>query len=308
MVKAVSVIVATCDRPQDLRECLASILASSYPVQEVLVMDQSDDGKSQEVVAGFEDPRLQCFHLDTRGKSRALNIAVRSSIGEVLCFTDDDCLVAPGWVQAIVEEFERDPSLSTVLGQTPPKSLNSDAPLLATYVSSERRVFSRRRNPYGVGGGANMAYRGEAIARIGDFDEALGPGAPFIAVEDNEYFYRTFKLGLKVVYCPKAIVYHKQSRDKLGVAQRLREYRLGDGAFMAKYLLKLDLFPLAFYLMSEAKGVGKALLARDLPYLRHIARRVRFTMEGIVAYMRWHYKGVPPTSIRTGQMEDPGAP
>lgn len=295
-MKAVSVIVATCNRPQDLQECLASILASHYPVHEVLIMDQSDDGASRQVVDGFGDPRLEYFHLDIKGKSRALNLALRVSKGEILCFTDDDCMAIPGWVQAIAEEFEVNDRLGAVFGQVLPKVLHSDAPPLATITTAKRRVFTRHRNPYDVGGGNNMSFRREAVARIGDFDELLGPGARFQAAEDNEYIYRAFKLGLQAVQCPKALVYHKQNRDRLAVAQRLRDYRLGDAALIAKHLLRLDPLPLAFYLTWQVKETSKALVTKDFGYLRHTLRDFKLTMQGMAAYMRWRSTGGLPAS------------
>ncbi len=307
-MRYVSVIVATYNRPHHLRECLTSILASLYPVHEVLVMDQSEGTETREVVASFEDQRLQYFHVQPRGKSRSLNLALRASNGEILCFTDDDCVATPGWVQAVVEEFEADSRLTAVFGQTLPKLQAPDARIYATFVSPLRRVFTRHRNPYDLGGaGGNMAYTREAIARIGDFDEVLGPGAPFEAVEDNDYMYRAIKLGAKAVYSPKALVYHEQRLDKWGVAQRLRVYRLGDGAFIAKCLLKLDPWPLAFYLKWQAGEIAKALLARDLPYLKHCAKDFRLTLGGVAAYARWRSKGVLPASAGVARMEKPNA-
>lgn len=287
-MKAVSVIIATCNRPNDLRDCLAAILAGTYPVHEVLVMDQSSDDMSRDVVQAFRDERLRHYQLDIRGKSRALNASLRLATGDILCFTDDDCVPAPGWVDAAVSELEGDPELAVVFGQTLPKMEISDAAVLATTVSSVRRVFVRRRNPYNVGGaGGNVAFRREAVVRVGEFDESLGPGAPFKAVEDNEYFYRAFKLKMKGVYSPKQIVYHKQNLNRQAAAQRLREYRIGGGAFIAKYLMKADLGPLLFYLIEDGRRLGLAISSRDLPYLRHVVKRFQFTMEGMVAYVRW---------------------
>lgn len=293
-MRSVSVIVPTCDRPDDLRECLAAILSGTYAVQEVLVMDQGMDEASRLVVEGLRDGRLHYYHLDITGKSKALNGALRMAAGEILCFTDDDCVPDPGWVEAAVGEFEADPGLGVVFGQTLPKVETTDAAVFAVTISSTRRVFVNRRNPYNVGGaGGNVAFRREAVSRIGGFDEALGPGALFKAVEDNEYFYRAFKLKMKGVYCPDQLVYHKQFMRKEAAAQRLREYRIGNGAFIAKYLMKLDAWPLFFYLVEDGRKLGEALSARDLPYVRHLAKRFQFTMEGLVAYMRWRLQASP---------------
>lgn len=285
---SVSVVVATCNRPRDLHECLAAILSGIYPVHEVLVMDQSNDQKSRQAVDDFHDARLRYHHLDIKGKSRALNTALREAAGDVLCFTDDDCVPSPGWIDAAVGELEADPDLAVVFGQTLPKIETADAAIFATSVSPVRRVFARRRNPYDVGGaGGNVAYRREAMARVGEFDEVFGPGALFKAVEDNEYFYRTFKLGMKGLYCPDQVVYHKQTMDKKAVSQRLKEYRAGDGAFIAKYLMKLDAAPLFFYLVEDGRRFCGAFLAGDLPYLRHLVKRFQLTVVGALAYVRW---------------------
>src|SRR3990172_3694697 len=137
----VSVIVATYNRPDDLRECLTAILGAVYPVHEILVMDQSTNAESREVVDSFRDNRLRYFHLDTKGKSRALNVAIRAAQGEILCFTDDDCIPVADWVKEIVNEFEGDQDIRVVFGQTLPKLVSSNAAVYATTVSSERRAF-----------------------------------------------------------------------------------------------------------------------------------------------------------------------
>lgn len=297
-MKLVSVVVATCSRPGDLQECLAAILAGVYPVHEVLVMDQSSDEKSRLAAEDLKDPRIKYHHLDIKGKSRALNAGLQLASGEVLCFTDDDCVPAPGWVGAAMEEFEADRGLSVVFGQTLPRVETADAAVFAITVSSERRVFARRRNPYNVGGaGGNVAFRREAMDRIGTFDETLGPGAPFKAVEDNEYFYRAFKLGMKGVYSPQQIVYHKQSMNREAVSARLREYRIGNGAFIAKYLLRMDPLPLVFYIAEDGRKLRDALLSRDISYLRHVVKRIQFTAQGVLAYMRWRIEPGPRSSL-----------
>ena len=285
----ISVIVCTFNRPEHLRDCADAILASDYPHFELLVMDQSTDEKTRQVVETLGDPRARYFHLDAPGKCRAMNAGVRESVGDRICFTDDDCIVTPAWISRFVTEFDADRELSAVYGQTLPRFVGPKRVEFATYKSTRRRLYRGRRSPYRVGGaGGNMAYRRNALATVGPFDENLGPGARFKAVEDNEYFYRTFCLGLKAAYVPTVVLYHKQLLNESTFAERHRDYRFGDGAFIAKYLLTGDWHPLYYYLSLELSRVFSAVTKLQLRYAKFVTKCVWLTTKGIYAYATWH--------------------
>src|SRR5215217_7801470 len=96
----ISAVICTRNRPDLIGNAVASVLANSYRTFDVLVVDQSDDDRTGLVVRGLADnhENLRYLHTSTAGLSRAYNTGVRETKGELLAFTDDDCVAPPDWI------------------------------------------------------------------------------------------------------------------------------------------------------------------------------------------------------------------
>src|SRR4051794_15473455 len=90
---AMTVLVPTKDRPDMLRACLESILASTHDSFEVIVIDQSATPFLE-----IHDQRLRLINSSAQGKSAALNEGISVASGRYFAFTDDDCTVSPEWL------------------------------------------------------------------------------------------------------------------------------------------------------------------------------------------------------------------
>ncbi len=88
---AVSLIVATVGRTQELNRLLESIAAQSLTSLELIIVDQNADDRVKELLEDSEYPFL-CFHVRSpRGLSRARNVGINLASGRIFCFPDDDC-------------------------------------------------------------------------------------------------------------------------------------------------------------------------------------------------------------------------
>lgn len=212
---------------------------------EVLVIDSNSSGATKQVVAEYaslENPVVHYLAERNPGKSRALNAGIGEARGEIIAFTDDDCIPKPSWAAKILKEFESDSELS-VLGGRVELYDERDLPQ-AILLSNCRTVVSSAREVCETPAiiGANMAFRKTALQALRGFDPLLGPGAICKADEDLDLLYRSLKKKLKIVYSPEVIVLHNHGRrteaedDKTSTA-----YALGRGAFYVKYILRLDL-------------------------------------------------------------------
>ncbi len=83
------------------------------------------------------------------------------------------------------------------------------------------------------GAGANMAFRRDAIERIGRFDTALGAGTSTLAGEDTAALSTLLLAGGTIVYQPSAIVHHRHRRDYAALQRVMLGYGRGLSAYYA---------------------------------------------------------------------------
>lgn len=98
----VSALVCTRNRPNGSAKTVRSLLADNNEDLELVVIDQSDNGETENALRGWrDDKRFVYHHTQSRGKGRALNEGLTLSRRPILVCTDDDCEVPPGWPSAI---------------------------------------------------------------------------------------------------------------------------------------------------------------------------------------------------------------
>lgn len=262
-----SVVVCTRNRAASLRRTLGSLTAMAVPPAlrwEIVVVDNaSTDGTQRAVrdVAAAAPVPVTCVTEPTPGLSRARNAGVAAARGAVLAFTDDDVVADPGWLAAVVAEFEADPRIQLVLGQT--RRAGPDAPGLSTVEGGVRRVYAYPSTPWLIGHGNNMAIRRAVLERIGPFDVRLGAGTAAAAAEDTDYVYRVLKAGGLVVYAPSAVVVHCHDRPSPEAELAVHAaYARGRGAFYAKHLLRGDPWPAKLFLGEAVSQTWRAAADR----------------------------------------------
>jgi cellulose synthase/poly-beta-1,6-N-acetylglucosamine synthase-like glycosyltransferase len=240
-VISLTVVVPTRNRGELIGDTLVALLGldvSSLGRVEVLVVDQSTDERTRQEVQKIDPAgeRLRHVRSASVGSSAARNAGAAIARGEVLAYTDDDCIVDPGWLKALAEEFA-DPSVTAVYGRLLPYDFKSRNGLEVGFQPSEwRTVFEGRTPPWYIGHGGNMAFRRSALLAAGGFDPMLGAGGRFQACEDPDIAFRLLARGRRVVYCPTAVAYHKHWKDWPAQQRMERAYGIGAGAQFGKYV------------------------------------------------------------------------
>ncbi len=113
----ISVITPTFERPEQLRESVASVLAQRHTAFELLVIDDAADGSAQAALAGVEDPRLRVLHREGEGSSSAArNTGLAAATGDVIAYVDDDNLMGSLWLRAVAWAFDEHPDLNVAYG------------------------------------------------------------------------------------------------------------------------------------------------------------------------------------------------
>lgn len=255
---SVSVVIPTRGRPDLIGQSVLAVLANDHPDFEVIVVDQSDDDRTGEVVRGIAvtDPRVRYVHTLPPGLSRAYNVGAGLASAAVLAFTDDDCVAAPNWISAIDRAFAAEADADMLYGTVAlPEALrghDGEVPVLPIE-RAERIEPGGTFRVYGMG--ANFALRRGLLERLGGFDEIMGGGGPLRSSQDFDLQYRAFLLGAVVLLRPEVVVDHYGLRTVAEWPKTLRAYGIGDAAFYLKHVRCGDL-RVAWLLVTRLARVG----------------------------------------------------
>jgi glycosyltransferase involved in cell wall biosynthesis len=239
-----SIAVCTRDRTGDLTDCLQSLLPFTDQGYDVLVVDNCPSDQSTfELVGRY--PQIRYIHEPTPGLDVARNRALVEARGDIVAFTDDDAVVDPGWLAALLDNFS-DPTVAIVTGVTLPAELDTAAQRWFETTNGFGRGFVREVYEADtllplaagrVGAGVNMAIRRSAAEEIGLFDVALDGGTLSRSGGDQEFFFRTLSRGFRIVYEPRALVWHKHRREWQALRNTLYGYGVGVFAWWTSALL-----------------------------------------------------------------------
>jgi GT2 family glycosyltransferase len=249
----VSVVVATLDRPQDLRTCLSHLTAqvSPRPVEIIVVDNNPASGLTPPVVAEF--PTVVLVSEPRRGLAYARNTGFIAARGDIVIATDDDVRMPPDWLEKLAAPFARS-DVAAVTGNVLPLELDTPSQCLFEVYGGLGRGFDAREADmrwfrsfrwhaaptWRLGATANAAFRTSVFDHpdIGLMDEALGPGMPSGVGEDTYLFYRIIKAGYSLVYQPDAYVWHRHRRDMSGLRHQIYNYSKGHVAYQLTTLLR----------------------------------------------------------------------
>jgi glycosyltransferase involved in cell wall biosynthesis len=235
----VSVVIPTRGRADLIARSVRAVLANDHPEFEVIVVDQSDDDRTGEIVRALArtERRLRYVHTLPPGLSRAYNVGVRLTTSPIIAFTDDDCVAARDWISSVARAFDDDPAAEMLYGTVAlPRELAGRAgevPILPI----EHAERLHRRNGFRIYGmGANYALRRSLFERVGGFDEILGGGGPLRSSQDFDFQFRAYRAGAVVLLRPEVTVDHYGLRTPEQWPATLRAYCIGNAAFYVKHI------------------------------------------------------------------------
>jgi glycosyltransferase involved in cell wall biosynthesis len=212
----VSVIIPVFDDGERLRRCLLALDRQTYPRDrfEVVVVDNGSSQDVAAVVAGLAGVVLG--HEPRPGSYAARNTGLGLARGEVLAFTDSDCLPQPDWVAAGVARLTDQPGCGPVAGRIAVFFQDAARPT-ATELYESLTAFPQRayveRDHYGAT--ANLFTRRDVFARVGDFCAGLTSGG------DREWGQRVYAAGLPLIYADEVRVQHPARRSFGELARKI---------------------------------------------------------------------------------------
>ncbi|MHB0979430.1 MAG: mycofactocin biosynthesis glycosyltransferase MftF [Thermoleophilia bacterium] len=229
---SVSCVVVVRNRPRELARCLRSLIRLDYPSEllEVLVVDDASEDATPQVARAFARwaksarglhrpvPNVRLQRLSVHdGIAGARNQGLLRGRGELIAFTDSDCVASPLWVRRLVSQLR--PDVAAVGGGV--TGLHTET-ALQRYEAAYSPLHMGDR-PTRVGRGFSVPYlptcnllvRREAALAAGGFNSALQVG------EDVDFCRRLEEHGFSLRYEPSGTVAHDH-RDRLSSFLRRR--------------------------------------------------------------------------------------
>lgn len=209
----ISVVVATYDRRESLRRCLKAISAQVPVAHEIIVVDDaSNDGTGAMVRQEFPDIRYIRMEKNG-GPAKARNRGILAARGDIVAFTDDDCVPPQSWLHQLAAGFGGDKSIVGVGGyqEASPEVVRNNDVAQADRMLRLTRWATRDQTPQRGGyeipglGTNNVAYRRNALLEVGGFDESF----PVASGEDADLKLRVSRRGGDLLYIPMAVWHHR---------------------------------------------------------------------------------------------------
>jgi len=267
-----TVAICTKGRKDCLTEAVGSVLVDADEEVELIVVDQNDDDRVAQALAAYStDTRLRHVRVAVAGAGRARNTALELASTQVVCFTDDDCVVPPGWARSMTGLILERPEVALVFGTViGARTIDDDLGYIPDFII-EREVelagwgLDARVDRLGIGAG--MAVRRTDVLMVGGFDPMMGPGSRFPSADDREIAIRLLLADRRVLMAPDPAVEHRGFRP-IGAAARAHSQRdhVALGAMLAKMV---DVDPvrgfghlLVFLFVSSVQVVSESVRSR----------------------------------------------
>lgn len=216
-----------------IKALLESLLEVHYSKEkiDIVIVDGNSTDKTRDIVAKYP---VELLIEKKEGPNVARNTGFKHTDGEIIVFTDADCIVPKNWIKKTVENF-RNSKIGCVGGNV--KGLDDD--FLSKYADNSifptMRTFKKRKETYSIGPlkgcpvGCNMSFRREALEDAGGFDESIR-----YSFEEDEAIERMCKTGYKVILDPQVLVWHKHRSNLKDILKQSFKYGKGAGNLLKR--------------------------------------------------------------------------
>jgi len=214
---SVSVVIPAYNAAATIAECMEALNKQSLPRDEYEVI-VVDDGSTDETAKIAADYGARVLKQANSGPAAARNRGIAAARGEIILFTDSDCAPAHDWIQEMIAPLA-DPHIAGVKGVYRTRQRN----LVARFIQIEyedRYDHTASCKYVDFIDTYAAAYRRDALVASGGFNTYFR----FASVEDQELSFRLAGMGYKMVFNPRAVVYHYHPQSWRRYAQR--KYRI----------------------------------------------------------------------------------
>jgi glycosyltransferase involved in cell wall biosynthesis len=247
----VSVVVCTYNAERTLAPCLESLAKLNYPDYEVIVVNDGSTDGSLAIAERFGYCRI--ISQPNKGLSVARNVGAQNATGEIIAYTDSDCVADPDWLNYLVAKMEAADLVACGGPNFPPPEDSLIPSAVAVSPGGPTHVLLSDDTAEHIAG-CNMAFRRDVLLQLGGFDPVYRA-----AGDDVDICWRFQDAGYTIGFSPAAVVWHFRRNTVKAYYGQQRGYGKAEALLYFKY-------PERFNMLGQIKWNGTIPgLARSFP-------------------------------------------
>jgi len=188
----VSVVVPVYNSAKTLSKTIEALMSQNFLEDnfEILIADDGSTDSTAEIVKRYP---VKYLHQDNKGPAAARNLGWKFSSGNIVCFTDSDCIPEKDWISKIIKAYTSE----QIVGVGGSYDIVNSESLLASCIHEEI-VQRHLKMPKEVNylGAFNVSYRRSILEEVGGFNESYSDASG----EDNDIAYRVVKKGYTLIF------------------------------------------------------------------------------------------------------------
>ncbi len=234
MKKLISVIIVNWNGKKFLKECLSSLKAQDYKNIEVIFVDNnSKDGSVEYIKKNFPKTKI-IINKENLGFAQGNNIGYKKALGEYILFLNNDTKVTKNFLSELVKVLGSDKKIggaqSKVLLMDGTGRLDSVGAFLTNtgflyhygVFKKDSPKYDKKIDIYSAKG-ACMIFKREVLEKI-KVDGEIFDSRYFAYFEETDMCHRVWFAGYKIVFAPKAVIYHKMGGTSANLDNSFVQY------------------------------------------------------------------------------------
>jgi glycosyltransferase involved in cell wall biosynthesis len=254
----VSVIVCCYNAATTLEECLRSLDQLTYPDYEVIVVDDGSKDGTHLIAEKYE---TRCIRVPNGGLSRARNLGIEASRGEIVAFIDSDAYADPDWLYYMVSSLEEHDASAVGGPNLSPPQDGFIAQCVDQSPGNPTAVLIDNENAEHIPG-CNMAYRKDVFDIAGKFDAQHRA-----AGDDVDLCWRILITNRKIVYHPSAVVWHHRRPTVQTYLRQQKGYGFAEAHLQRRYPGRFNFFGYPVWEGGVYDSVHSQLRQQGLPFI-----------------------------------------
>jgi len=238
----ISVVICAYNAERTMDACLASLRDLRYPNFEVIVVNDGSTDRTLEISQRY--PEVRIISQGNKGLSVARNVGMESATGEIIAYTDSDCVVDPDWLTYLAYKFVHGGFVAVGGPNLPPPEDSMVASCVAAAPGGPTHVLVDDEIAEHIPG-CNMAFTKQALQDVNGFDPLHRA-----AGDDVDLCWKLQNQGHAIGFSPAAMVWH----FRRNTVKAYLKQQMGYGQAEAQLYFK---HPYRFNMLGQSQWIGR---------------------------------------------------